>query len=71
MSDELRYIKQAFDAGARGYIIKDELSEKIVDGIRQILGGGICLNKRLSQKFSMHELNGFSADDSKSAANNT
>ena len=65
MSDELRYIKQAFEVGARGYITKDELSEKIIDAIRQILGGGIYLNKRLAKKFPKHELNEFLADDSK------
>ena len=65
MSDELRYIKQAFEAGARGYITKDELSEKIIDAIRQVLDGGIYLNKRLAKKFSKHELNEFLADDSK------
>jgi DNA-binding NarL/FixJ family response regulator len=64
MSDELRYIKQAFEAGARGYITKDELSEKIIDAIRQILDGGIYLNKRLAKKFPKHELNEFLADDS-------
>jgi DNA-binding NarL/FixJ family response regulator len=57
MSDELRYIKQAFEVGARGYITKDELSEKIIDAIRQILDGGIYLNKRLTKKFSKNELN--------------
>jgi DNA-binding NarL/FixJ family response regulator len=51
MSDELRYVKQAFEAGARGYITKDELSEKIIDAIRQVLDGGIYLNKRLAKKF--------------------
>jgi DNA-binding NarL/FixJ family response regulator len=59
MSDELRYIKQAFEVGARGYITKDELSEKIIDAIRQILGGGIYLNKKLAKKFPKYELNGF------------
>jgi DNA-binding NarL/FixJ family response regulator len=62
MSDELRYIKQAFEVGARGYITKDELSEKIIDVIRQILDGGIYLNKRLAKKFSKHELNEFLID---------
>ena len=57
MSDDLRYIKQAFEVGARGYITKDELSEKIIDAIRQILDGGIYLNKRLTKKFSKNELN--------------
>jgi len=65
MSDELRYIKQAFEVGARGYITKDELSENIIDAIRQILDGGIYLNKRLAKKFPKHELNEFLADDFK------
>jgi DNA-binding NarL/FixJ family response regulator len=57
MSDDLQYVRQAFEAGARGYITKDELSEKIVDAIRQVLDGGIYLNKRLAKKFPKHELN--------------
>jgi DNA-binding NarL/FixJ family response regulator len=59
VSDELRYIKQAFKVGARGYMTKDELSEKIIDAIRQILDGGIYLNKRLAKKLPKHELNEF------------
>ncbi|MDT8302932.1 MAG: response regulator transcription factor [Sedimentisphaerales bacterium] len=65
MSDELRYIKQAFEVGARGYITKDELSENIIDAIKQILDGGIYLNKRLAKKFPKHELNEYLARDSK------
>ena len=65
MSDELRYIKQAFEVGARGYITKDELSERIIDAIRQILDGGIYLNKRLAKKFSKNELNQLLERDSK------
>ena len=63
MSDELKYIEQAFEVGARGYITKDELSEKIIDVIRQILNGGIYLNKRLAKKFSKRKLNEFLADN--------
>ena len=65
MSDELRYIKRALEAGARGYITKDELSEKIINAIRQILDGGIYLNKRLAKKFSKNELNQLLERDSK------
>jgi len=65
MSDELRYIKQAFEVGARGYITKDELSEQIIDAIRQILDGGIYLNKRLTKKFTRHEINEFLVYDNK------
>jgi len=57
MSDELTYIKQAFELGARGYVTKDELSENITDAIRQVLDGGVYLNKRLANKFSKRELN--------------
>jgi DNA-binding NarL/FixJ family response regulator len=70
MSDEPSYIKQAFEVGARGYITKDELSEKIIDAIRKALDGGIYLNKRLAKKFKKLELNQFLADYSKSVANN-
>jgi two-component system, NarL family, response regulator NreC len=65
MSDEPRYIKQAFEAGARGYIAKDEVSEKIVIAIRQVLDGGIYLSNRLAKKFSKHELSEFLVNDSK------
>ncbi len=65
MSDELRYIKQAFEAGARGYIAKDEVSEKIIDAIRQVLDGKAYLSERLAKKFSKYELNEFLVNDSK------
>ena len=50
MSDESRYIEQAFEAGASGYIIKDEVSEKIIVAIRQVLKGNVYLSKRLAGK---------------------
>ncbi|HBG28416.1 MAG: hypothetical protein A2Y10_11040 [Planctomycetes bacterium GWF2_41_51] len=53
MSDDSEYIKQAFDAGARGYITKDELSEKIMDAIRQVLDGRIYLSRKLAKKFNL------------------
>jgi DNA-binding NarL/FixJ family response regulator len=65
MSDEFEYVKQAFKVGAKGYITKDDVSENIIDAIKQVLDGGIYLNKRLTKKFPKHELNKFLADDSK------
>ena len=52
MSDDPYHVKHAFQAGARGYITKDEVSEKIIVGIRKVLKGGIYVSKKLSQKFS-------------------
>jgi DNA-binding NarL/FixJ family response regulator len=59
MSDDIQYVRQAFEAGARGYITKDELSENIIDAIRQILDGGIYLNKRLAKKLQKHQIEGY------------
>jgi two-component system, NarL family, response regulator FusR len=50
MSDEQRYVKQAFQAGASGYILKDELSENIVVAIRQVLRGKVYLSSKLAEK---------------------
>lgn len=52
MSDDRHHVKGAFQAGARGYITKDEVSEKIIAGIRQVLKGGIYVSKKLARKFS-------------------
>jgi DNA-binding NarL/FixJ family response regulator len=52
MSDDRHYVKGAFQAGARGYITKDEVSEKIIVGIRQVLKGGIYVSKKLARRFS-------------------
>ncbi len=39
MSDNPQYVKHAIEAGARGYMTKDEISEDIVMAIRQVLKG--------------------------------
>jgi DNA-binding NarL/FixJ family response regulator len=57
MSDNSQYVKQAIDAGARGYITKDEISEDIVDAIHQIAKGQIYMSGRLLKNFSKEELN--------------
>ena len=59
MSDDRYHVKGAFQAGARGYITKDEVSEKIVAGIRQVLKGGIYVSKKLSRKFSRQTIGGW------------
>jgi DNA-binding NarL/FixJ family response regulator len=62
MSDELRYIKQAFEAGARGYITKDEISEDILNAIRHILKGQIYMSGRLIKNMPKEEINGLLTD---------
>jgi DNA-binding NarL/FixJ family response regulator len=56
MSDKILHIKQAFKAGARGYITKDELSEKVIYAIRRLLAGKTYLSRRLSKMFTRRQL---------------
>ena len=56
MSDKRHHIQQAFEAGAVGYITKDEISETIIDAIHQIHDGKPCLSKGLSKPFTKPQL---------------
>jgi len=61
MSDKSQYVKQAIAAGARGYITKDEISEDIVNAIRQILKGQIYISNRLLKNLPKEERDGLLA----------
>ena len=50
MHDESLYAQRALRAGANGYIMKQEVSSKIVRGIRQILQGKIYVSDEIEQK---------------------
>jgi DNA-binding NarL/FixJ family response regulator len=52
MSDDPYYVKRAFQAGARGYITKDEIAEEIIAAIRRVLEGGIYVGKRIARQCS-------------------
>jgi DNA-binding NarL/FixJ family response regulator len=48
MLDETLYAERALRAGASGYIMKQEATEKVLVAIRRILGGGIYVSDRMS-----------------------
>ena len=50
MYDESLYAERALRAGAMGYINKQEMSEKIIDGIRQVLEGKIFLSPLMTER---------------------
>jgi DNA-binding NarL/FixJ family response regulator len=50
MLDELLYAERALRAGASGYIMKQEATEKVLVAIRRILGGQIYLSDRMADK---------------------
>ncbi|HVN70941.1 MAG TPA: response regulator transcription factor [Desulfomonilia bacterium] len=49
MHDESLYAERAFRAGARGYVMKQEASESVVQAIRQVLSGGIYASRRVTE----------------------
>lgn len=56
MYDELLYAPRAFRAGARGYIMKHEASDKILTAIRVIFEGKPYISPRLKEKLAERAL---------------
>ncbi|MFQ5540332.1 MAG: response regulator [Candidatus Binatia bacterium] len=50
MHDESLYVERVLRAGARGYIMKQEGTEKVVTAIHRILGGDIYVSEAMGKK---------------------
>ncbi len=50
MHDESLYAERALRAGSRGYIMKEEATEKVIVGIRQVMAGEIFLSDRMKSR---------------------
>ena len=50
MHDEALYAERALHAGARGYLMKDAMADTIVDAVRKVLQGEICVSERITQR---------------------
>lgn len=50
MHDETLYAERALRAGARGYIMKEEATERVMTAIRKVLSGEIYLSERMSAR---------------------
>lgn len=57
MHDETLYALRALRAGAAGYIMKQEATERVLVAIRQVLKGEIYLSEQMEKKL-MHQLVG-------------
>ncbi|MFN3397693.1 MAG: response regulator [Sulfurimicrobium sp.] len=58
MHDESLYAERALRAGARGYIMKQEATEKMLAAIRQVISGDIYLSERMQAKILQRVLGG-------------
>jgi DNA-binding NarL/FixJ family response regulator len=60
MHDESIYAERALRAGANGYIMKQEATEKVLVAIRRILRGDVYLSDRVSSKMLQQYVRGSS-----------
>jgi len=50
MHDENLYAERSLRAGARGYVMKQEAPEHVIEAIRQVLAGNVYLSAKMSAK---------------------
>ena len=60
MHDESIYAERAIRAGANGYIMKQEATERVLVAIRRILQGDVYLSDRLTSTMLQHYVHGSS-----------
>jgi DNA-binding NarL/FixJ family response regulator len=58
MHDELLYAERALRAGANGYIMKQEATDRVLTAIRHILGGDVYLSDRFTKRMLQQFVNG-------------
>ena len=58
MHDESTYAERALRAGANGYIMKQEATEKVLTAIRHILRGEVYLSDRLTKRMLQQFVHG-------------
>ncbi len=63
MHDETLYAERALRAGARGYLMKSEGGERLLEAIRQVLAGKVYVSEKLSDSI----LDSFSASGRRAA----
>ncbi len=54
MHDELIYAERALRAGAQGYIMKQEATDKVLVALRRILGREIYVSERIANRMLQH-----------------
>ena len=64
MYEEHLYADRAIRAGAMGYVMKHEPTEKLIDALRRVLAGEIYVSERLSSAMVRRLLDGKSAEES-------
>jgi DNA-binding NarL/FixJ family response regulator len=57
MHDELLYAERALRAGAKGYVMKQEATEKVMDAIRRVLSGELYVSEKMAARLMNQAVN--------------
>ncbi|MEI8105907.1 MAG: response regulator transcription factor [Actinomycetes bacterium] len=57
MEDDPRYVREAFAAGARGYLLKEAVANEVVNAIREVAQGGRYVHPELGARLIDTEQN--------------
>lgn len=68
MHDESIYAERALRAGARGYIMKQEATDKVLVALRRILGHDIYISDRIANRMLQHYIGNSEAGEHSSIA---
>jgi DNA-binding NarL/FixJ family response regulator len=55
MQDDPRYVREAFAAGAAGYILKEAADADVVEAVREVAGGGRYVHPTLGARLAVAE----------------
>jgi DNA-binding NarL/FixJ family response regulator len=58
MHDETLYAERALRAGARGYIMKRETTKKVIEAVRKVLQGKICISEAMAETITAQFVEG-------------
>ena len=55
MQDDPRYVREAFDAGASGYVLKEAADAELVAAVREVANGGSYVHPALGARLAVAE----------------
>lgn len=58
MHDETLYALRALRAGAKGYVMKQQAMENVLDALRKVISGGIYVSPQFSEKLVFRAVHG-------------
>ncbi len=62
MHDESLYALRALRAGAKGYVMKQQAMETVLDALRKVMGGGVYVSPQFSERLVFKAIQGSESD---------